>query len=295
MTLQQWDQMRTALYVQKTGSVSAAANALGIHRATVMRHIESVETMVGVKLFLRGPQGYRATDAGLRALGVAHQVETLVNEFYRAADRPHTGISRIIFSALPPITTLMLPAVAEFIRNYQNVAISLQSSTELMKLELGQAHVALRAGPKPVQLDYVAQHFCDIHFSFYASQGYIAQNGAPRSVDEFSSHTFVLPNLPQRLPFQEWLRRKVPADRVFVEANGPEVAESVIRQGIAIGVLADFQAQTSEQLVKIFSLPKSVSDTLWLVTHGDIHHQPEIKAFTAALKRQRTDAAQIRA
>jgi len=59
-----WDEMRTAFAVARQGTVSGAAAALGVHHATVIRHIDALEARLGVKLFQRHARGYTPTEAG---------------------------------------------------------------------------------------------------------------------------------------------------------------------------------------------------------------------------------------
>ena len=48
-----WDEIRTAFQVARLGTVSGAAEVLGVHHATVIRHIDAIEGRLGVKLFQR--------------------------------------------------------------------------------------------------------------------------------------------------------------------------------------------------------------------------------------------------
>ena len=48
-----WDEIRTAFQVARLGTVSGAADVLGVHHATVIRHIDALEGRLGVKLFQR--------------------------------------------------------------------------------------------------------------------------------------------------------------------------------------------------------------------------------------------------
>ena len=48
-----WDEMRTAFQVARLGTVSGAAEVLGVHHATVIRHIDALEGRLGIKLFQR--------------------------------------------------------------------------------------------------------------------------------------------------------------------------------------------------------------------------------------------------
>jgi DNA-binding transcriptional LysR family regulator len=59
-----WDEIRTAYQVARMGTVSGAAEVLGVHHATVIRHIDALEAALGAKLFQRHARGYTATEAG---------------------------------------------------------------------------------------------------------------------------------------------------------------------------------------------------------------------------------------
>ncbi len=56
-------------------TVSGAAEVLGVHHATVIRHIDALEQRLGVKLFQRHARGYTATEAGqdLLQVGPGHR------------------------------------------------------------------------------------------------------------------------------------------------------------------------------------------------------------------------------
>ncbi|MFT4620401.1 MAG: DNA-binding transcriptional LysR family regulator, partial [Polaromonas sp.] len=43
MPIETWDEIRTAFHVARLGTVSGAADALGVHHATVIRHIDALE------------------------------------------------------------------------------------------------------------------------------------------------------------------------------------------------------------------------------------------------------------
>ena len=59
-----WDEIRTAFHVARLGTVSAAAEALGVHHATVIRHVDALEARLGARLFQRHARGYTPTEAG---------------------------------------------------------------------------------------------------------------------------------------------------------------------------------------------------------------------------------------
>ena len=62
--MDRWQIIRTAHYLAKLGTISATAAELGVHRATVLRHIDALEEELGVNLFHRHARGYIPTEAG---------------------------------------------------------------------------------------------------------------------------------------------------------------------------------------------------------------------------------------
>ena len=42
-----WDEIKTAYQVARMGTVSGAADVLGVHHATVIRHIDALEGRAG--------------------------------------------------------------------------------------------------------------------------------------------------------------------------------------------------------------------------------------------------------
>lgn len=45
--MENWDEVRTAYQVSRLGTVSGAAEVLGVHHATVIRHIDALEARSG--------------------------------------------------------------------------------------------------------------------------------------------------------------------------------------------------------------------------------------------------------
>ncbi|KNC65158.1 LysR family transcriptional regulator, partial [Pseudoalteromonas rubra] len=66
--MNKWTEMRTAYRLAKLGTLSATAQELGVHRSTVMRHIDVLESALGVTLFQRNDRGYLPTEAGLEIM-----------------------------------------------------------------------------------------------------------------------------------------------------------------------------------------------------------------------------------
>ena len=86
MSLKNWDEIRYFLAVARHGSVSAAAKGIGVSHATVLRHVDELEKVLGVKLFRRLQSGYQLSNAGETFYEDALEVESAV---LRSISRAH--------------------------------------------------------------------------------------------------------------------------------------------------------------------------------------------------------------
>ena len=66
--------MRTFVRIVEAGSLSAAARQLSTTQATVSRRLQSLETLLGVRLLLRTTHTTRLTDDGERCYQHARRV-----------------------------------------------------------------------------------------------------------------------------------------------------------------------------------------------------------------------------
>nr|WP_144136055.1 LysR family transcriptional regulator [Kosakonia radicincitans] len=92
------DLMRTFIRIVEAGSQSAAARQLGTTQATVSRRLQSLETLLGVKLLLRTTHAMKLTDDGERCYQHAKRVAdawvALEDELSQSDDEP-VGILRV--------------------------------------------------------------------------------------------------------------------------------------------------------------------------------------------------------
>ena len=159
----------------------------------------------------------------------------------------------------------------------------------VLRLEYGEAHVALRAGAKPNDPDNVVQPFGAQEFTLYASRSYLLGRGGapgePPSEAELAAHDFVGPDdAESRAPFARWLRAAVPVGRVVFRANDPRVVHAAVRAGAGIGFCPVWEAEADPELVPVLPPRHEWSAPLWLVTHVDLHRTAKVQALLRWLK-----------
>ncbi|MDO5704346.1 MAG: LysR family transcriptional regulator [Paracoccus sp. (in: a-proteobacteria)] len=284
MSDEDWDDIRVALAVARAGTVSGGAAALGVHHATVIRRIDALESRLGARLFHRNPRGYVPTDAGLALIDAGAGVEEGIARMRARIAGGSGGIEgRLTVTALPDLDWLLLPLLAGLLAEYPALRLEYQTATRLFRLDAGEAHVAIRAGARPSQPDYVVQPFRRLRAALYAAPAYLAAQDARADdiMERPEQHRFVLPGeSDRRAPYMAWVESSVPTPSWVVVTDDPGARHRAIAGGIGVGFLHDQQAQG---LVEVGH--RAVWDSvLWLVTHVDLHRSPKVQAALAALK-----------
>lgn len=281
-----WDEVRTAYQVARIGTVSGAADVLGVHHATVIRHIDSIESRLGVKLFQRHARGYSPTEAGSDLLRVAQATEDQFNQLVGRLKGQGEAVSgELVVTSLDSLAAMIVPELTAFQRLYPDLVVRYLTGARLYRLEYGEAHVAIRAGSVPDQPDNVVQPLLSQRFGLYASQDYVNAFGLPKGPEEFVRHRFVGSDDDQtRAPFYIWLRANVPDSAITFRSLGDHSNREAILAGAGIGFLSEWDAARVPDLVPVMSLDDEWSAPIWLVTHVDLHRTNKVQAFLSFLK-----------
>jgi DNA-binding transcriptional LysR family regulator len=284
--LDSWDEVRTAWQVARLGTVSGAAEALGVHHATVIRHIDALERRLGARLFQRHSRGYTPTEAGRDLLKVA---ETAADQFGQLAGRIRGQgadvAGDLVVTSITGLGGLLVPVLAGFQARHPQVTVRLLTDSRLFRLEYGEAHVALRAGSVPDDPDNVVQPFGTIQAALYASRGYAEVHGLPQGPDGFGPHRFVgTEGDHARAPFHRWMAQHVPTEQMVFRTTESAALTGAVRAGVGIGFVTLHEAKALPDLVQVMPPRPEWEAPLWLVTHVDLHRTPKVQAFLAHLK-----------
>jgi DNA-binding transcriptional LysR family regulator len=284
--MDKWTELRTASYVARLGTVSAAADALGFHRATVNRHIDLLEGELGAPIFIRHARGYTLTELGHDTLRVAQKTEILINDLAgrAAADKSHLD-GEIKITTLAPFAPLLMPALIVFRTQNPQCRVDIKASEDLARLEYGEAHIALRAGPKPEHPDYVVTHFARLQVRMYAHDNYIAKYGVPESDANLTGHHFVAPTeRTTGVPYGSWIDAHIKPEMLALSSRDNRVNFDAICSGLGIGFLAEYEASECPQLQPVLKSNEAWAAQLWLVTHVDLHRTEKVQAMLNCIK-----------
>jgi DNA-binding transcriptional LysR family regulator len=288
MSVDTWDEIRTAYHVARMGTVSGAAEVLGVHHATVIRHVDALEGRLGVKLFQRHARGYTATEAGLDLLQVAQATDDQFAQLVsRIKGRGDEVTGELVVTSLPAISPLVSPVLVRFQQENPGLVVRFITGERVLRLEYGEAHVAVRAGPRPDQPDNVVQPFHHLRVGLFASESYVARKGRPATDADLADHDFVGWDDPtSRAPSAVWMRTHLPASVNLFRCTDALPMRDAVIAGAGLGFLSTCEAARHPELVEVMPPRDEWSAPLWLVTHVDLHRTTKVQAFLAALKEE---------
>ncbi len=283
-----WDEIRTAYQVARMGTVSGAAEMMGVHHATVIRHIDALEGRLGVRLFQRHARGYTATEAGSDLLLVAQATEDQFAQLVGRIKGRGEGVGgELIVTSLIELSPLLTPVLADFQAENPGLVIRYLTGGRVFRLEYGEAHVAIRAmrtGTKPDQPDNVVQPFAPLSVRLVAAPAYIERNGQPLDAADLVNHWFVGFDAAQRGPINKWMDELVPDSRVCYRVEDTVAMRDAVRSGAGIGFISDWDFQMNPGMIEVIARRPDWESALWLVTHVDLHRTTKVQSFLTFLK-----------
>jgi DNA-binding transcriptional LysR family regulator len=291
MMIETWDEIRTAYQVARIGTVSGAAEVLGVHHATVIRHIDALEKRLGSKLFQRHARGYTPTEAGTELLKVAQTTEEQFSQLISRIKGHGESVSgELVVTSINGISGLLTPVFAAFQQAHPAVTIRFISDMRVFRLDYGEAHVAIRAGGTPQEPDNVVLPLVRIRTALFASETYIQRHGRPTGPADFGQHRFIGTEInANRAPFYRWMETNLPPEAICYRASDPTALLDAVRAGIGIGFLNSLAGRDDPTLIEVMPPLPEWDSQLWIVTHVDLHRSLKVQSFLAILKAQAKD------
>lgn len=297
-----WNDLRFFLEVARAGTTLGASKTLRVSQSTVARRIVALEEALGVELFEKLQSGYQLTEAGERLRPAAEQAEAGINTFKAQASSNLRGLAGIV-----RLTTnetfagqFLMRALREFRSAYPAIRLELTTGDKLLDLAAGEADVAVRAGPRPVQGELVGKRISNDGWSIYCTHDHAQQFGIPRSVGELKGHPFVsIDRAAHGGPLLDWVDKHIAEEDIALRQTSIAGILSGIETGMGLSVMSDFLLDQNPKFIKCFSLDIEMDSEIWLITHERLRHVPRVRAvmdflsgFFAAGRHKQIESAQ---
>ena len=275
-----WNDLRYFLELSRQGKLVGAATRLQVDHTTVSRRITALEKQLDVRLFDKSPRGYQLTDAGLRLLPLAEEIEARSNRVYQDIAGKDARLSGTVRVSVPEAlgSQVIAPHIVEFCREHPGIEIELIAETRRMSLSKREADIAINLA-RPESGRLIAWKLCDYQLRLYGAESYLSRMPPITSPDDLSAHDFVsyiddLIEMPQLRFFDSTIKN---AHVVFRSSNVSAQFNAIL-QGTGLGIVHCFMAQSQKSLRVILPELISVERSYWLSVHEDLRHVARVDA-----------------
>lgn len=233
------EDMEIFVRVMDAGSISAAAERLGLAKSAVSRRIADLEERLGAQLFRRTTRRLNPTEAARQFYARAVHILADADEAEQAvADSHHTLRGRLRVAVPLSFGLLHLgPAIEDFRERHPQVSFDLDFNDRQVDLVASGFDVALRIAELS-DSTLMARRLAPIRLVTCASPDYIARHGRPGSPADLAHHrclTYSLAGDPESWMFQgaDGKTVKVRVQSTMQANNGDFLVQAAIAgQGI---------------------------------------------------------------
>lgn len=281
-----WNDFRYFLAIARSGSLAGAARELGVEHTTVGRRLSALEAELGARLFLRGPDGLVATEAGRGILPLAQEIETRFEAIERRVSGGDDRIEGTVrFSISEALSGYFVKHFAALREQHPGLTVQISSSNHASDLMRGEADLAVRAR-EVTEPDLLARKVAVAGWSLYAAPDYIARKGTPANPEDLRGHDVIgFDDSLRKTPGGLWLDANAEGANVVMRGNSIVAAINAAICGMGIGAVPCFLAE-GEPLLRRLTPRVLGGRDIFLVVHPDLARVARVRAvmdFVVAL------------
>lgn len=274
-----WNQARAFLATAEQGSLSAAAQALGLTQPTLSRQVAALERNLQVTLFARTGRALTLTTSGLDLLEHVRSMGEAASRVSMSASGQSQVIEgKVSITASEMASCFIIPKLLEKLQDIApRIKVEIIASNQVQNIVQREADIAIRH-VQPKQLDLIAKRARDMSGQLYVSQNYIAHHGLPTSLSEVNKAKFIgFENIDNWLMRLNNMGLNLTEDNFNIVCNSSVACLEMVKQGLGIGLIVDHVAQATPDLVQILPKLKPLSGPVWIITHRELHTSRRIR------------------
>jgi DNA-binding transcriptional LysR family regulator len=269
-----WDDLRFAVTLARTGSLAETGQSLGVDPSTVGRRVAAAERALGVRLFARSTAGYVLTPDGERLVAPLERVASAVDDTLRTAAARDAGLEGTVRVTAPESfgVAWLAPRLATLGASHPRLRIELVPSGAVLDLVRREADVAIRT-VRTRHTSLVARRFLTVRHALYASATYLRKRPVTSEAD-LAQHPLLVPTSGVELA---WITSIVATPRIALAVELSLALVEAARAGAGVAVLPRYLGDRAPDLVRLAVGRDPPEETLWLTVHGDLRRAPRFR------------------
>ena len=237
--MDRWTEIELFVRTAELGSLSRAAEALGLSNAAASRHLASLEQRLAARLIERNTRRMYLTEAGEQYM---RHCKNALNEMQEAATAANAttlnpvGVLRVTASLSFSMKHLA-PLLPDYIRRYPNVSVNIVTSNRYYDLIDNNIDVAVRTREYESDSSVTIRRLAETRRVLAASPAYLDEKGVPKTLDDLARHhllLYSLANNPDELRLtRDGVVRTVKVGGLL-ESNDGQVIRAAALEGLGI-------------------------------------------------------------
>jgi DNA-binding transcriptional LysR family regulator len=269
--MQSWDLVKAFLALHRAGTFDGAAQALKVDQTTIRRRIQSLETEVGVTLFMRINGQLILAPEHQRLLQHALQMEASCGQFIAQSNLSRLA-GNIRVSTLDIFADLLAPDFALFRRHHPEVQLEITTEPHFVDLDRDRVDLAIRLA-RPLKGDDGLKKLAALSFGIYGAPAYCAAV-ADRGEDAAHDLLALFPHMSAMdheflLADERWYQRENLRGCVVARADSYPMLRRLAEEGMGLAMLPHMVAQQSSRLQRLPGAEEDFAVEIWAVIRRD--------------------------
>ncbi|MGJ7530571.1 LysR family transcriptional regulator [Variovorax sp. GB1P17] len=289
--MDRWFQFELFAEIAALGSLSKAAERLGVSNGAASRSLVDLEERLGVRLVERTTRRLWLTEAGNSFLQrCTHVLEEVrdAEESIRSSAREPIGLLRIT-SALSFAVNHIAPVLPMLRQKYPKLQVEIVAANRYADFIESGIDVAVRTREVEPDSSITVRPIADTPRVLAASPGYLSRRGVPRHPEELKKHDLLIYTLsrdPRALHFSKGEEKVCVNVESVLDANDGQILLTAARLGHGILVqplyiiLEDIVAGRLVPVLPAWNLPML---TINLAYQSRRHQPAKVQVFAQAL------------
>lgn len=243
--MDRFENMQAFVRVVEAGSISGAADRMGVAKSVVSRRLRELEAHLGAELFHRTTRQMNLTDTGRAFYQQSVRILADVLEAEHATSQSHGALKGSLKVALPLSFGLMHlgPAINEFLQAHPDIEFDLDFNDRQVDLLAEGFDLAIRIASL-ADSSLIARRLAPIQAVMCASPAYLERMGTPQSPVELINHRCLVYNLISNYEHWnlrdaegQWIKTKITP---YLKASNGEFLRNAALAGLGIVLMPTF-------------------------------------------------------
>lgn len=274
-----WDYLRYIRALALGGTLARAGELLGVHQTTVLRRLDQMEELLGVRFFERNRDGLQLTPVGETAFREAERLAAAMDNLERKlVGQDSAPVGKIRIAAEDSmLNELLSPVLADLIRDFPELELEILTDNDVANLSHREADLTLRPENRP-QATLEGERIAAIESAVYGAARYCRRNRKMDIENRPEDCVWILPDDTfSHLATGRWYRKHLKNVTSVVRCNSLQSMHALARAGAGLAVLPCYLGEATKELRRLSGPLEGESVDLWLHVNQDTQQLARVR------------------